>query len=170
MTEDIKAEEIVFMIRKIGLDLTAHIDMCFKSEHMSGAQAYFVVYILRYHSEGTYLTDLSREIGVSKSTLSAMIKKLREKGYLYFQENPSDVRKKKVLPTEKLRTEGGAFLRKAEELEAELCSAFNPQEMEQLWKLGQKLLCKLDRMEYDEIRRNRRFIYREKSFATAQTV
>ena len=100
MTEDFRTEELLFMVRKISLDLTAQIELCFKSENMSGIQAYFMVYILRHHPEGTYLTELSHEIGVSKSTLSELIKKLREKGYLYFQENPCDVRKKKVLPRE----------------------------------------------------------------------
>ena len=84
-----------------------------------------MVYILRHHPEGTYLTDIARETGVSKSTLSALIKKLREKGYLYFQENPCDVRKKTVLPTEKLKSEGRAFLKKAEEMEEEICSVLS---------------------------------------------
>ena len=117
MTEDFRTEELLFMVRKISLDLTAQIELCFKSENMSGIQAYFMVYILRHHPEGTYLTELSHEIGVSKSTLSALIKKLREKGYLYFQENPCDVRKKKVLPTEKLNAEGNVILQKAAEME-----------------------------------------------------
>ena len=79
MTEDFRTEELLFMVRKISMDLTAQIELCFKSENMSGIQAYFMVYILRHHPEGTYLTELSHEIGVSKSTLSALIKKLREK-------------------------------------------------------------------------------------------
>lgn len=170
MTEDFRTEELLFMTRKIGLDLTAQIKLCFKSENMSGVQAYFMVYILRHHPEGTYLTELSHEIGVSKSTLSALIKKLREKGYLYFQENPCDVRKKKVLPTEKLKTECNAFLQKAEKMETEICSVLSRQEKTQLWELEQKLLAQLSRMEHDETKTDRRFIYREKSFATAQTV
>ena len=101
MTEDFRTEELLFMVRKISLDLTAQIELCFKSENMSGIQAYFMVYILRHHPEGTYLTELSHEIGVSKSTLSALIKKLREKCYLYFQENPCDVPKKESAPYRK---------------------------------------------------------------------
>lgn len=170
MTEDFRTEELLFMVRKISLDLTAQIELCFKSENMSGIQAYFMVYILRHHPEGTYLTELSHEIGVSKSTLSALIKKLREKGYLYFQENPCDVRKKTVLPTEKLKIEGNAFLKKAEEMEDEICSGLSRQEKIQLLELEQKLLAQLSRMEHDETKKDRRFIYREKSFATAQTV
>ena len=170
MTEDFKTEELLFMARKIGMDLTTLIEFYFKNEDMSGIQAYFMVYILRHHPEGTYLTDIARETGVSKSTLSALIKKLREKGYLYFQENPCDVRKKTVLPTEKLKIEGNAFLKKAEEMEDEICSGLSRQEKIQLLELEQKLLAQRSRMEHDETKKDRRFIYREKSFATAQTV
>ena len=170
MAKDFRTEELLFMVRKISLDLTAQIELCFKSENMSGIQAYFMVYILRHHPEGTYLTELSHEIGVSKSTLSALIKKLREKGYLYFQENPCDVRKKKVLPTEKLKAEGNVFLQKAEEMESEICSVFSGQEKAEFWKLEQKLLTQLSGMEHEKTKTDRRFIYREKSFTTAQTV
>ena len=45
-----------------------------------------MVYLLRHHPQGTYLTELCREIGVSKPTLSVLMKKLREKGYLTFRK------------------------------------------------------------------------------------
>ena len=105
-----------------------------------GVQVYFLVYILRHHPNGTYLTELCREIGASKSTLSALIKKLREKGYLYFQEDPEDIRRKEVLPTERLLEEGSAFVAQADQMETEVCSALDRQEKGQLWDLGQKLL------------------------------
>lgn len=170
MTEDFRTEELIVMTRKIGLDLTTLIELCFKNEDMSGIQAYFMVYLLRHHPKGTYLTDISHETGVSKSTLSAQIKKLREKGYLYFQENPCDIRKKKVFPTEKLKIEGNAFLQKAKKMEMDIGSVFSCQEKVQLLELEQKLLAQVSRMEHDETKKDRRFIYREKSFATAQTV
>ena len=66
MTEDFRTEELLFMTRKIGMDLTTLIEFYLKNEDMSGIQAYFMVYILRHHPEGTYLTDIARETGVSK--------------------------------------------------------------------------------------------------------
>ena len=102
MEEDFRAEDLLFMMKKISLDLAAQMDQCLKNSEMTGVQVYFLVYILRHHSKGTYLTELCREIGVSKATLSALIKRMREKEYLYFLEDPGDVRKKKVLPTAKL--------------------------------------------------------------------
>ena len=39
MTEDFKTEELLFMARKIGMDLTTLIEFYFKNEDMSGIQA-----------------------------------------------------------------------------------------------------------------------------------
>ncbi len=107
---------------------------------MSGVQVYFLVYILRHHPNGTYLTELCHEIGASKSTMSALIKKLREKGYLCFQEDPEDIRKKEVLPTERLLEEGERIVAKAVRWRRSFAVRLNRQERGQLWDLGQKLL------------------------------
>ena len=107
MPEDISAEELIFTIRKVGLHLTTQLELCFKEKEISGIQAYFLVYILRHHPKGTFLTELYHEIGVSKPTLSVLIKKLKQKGYLSLEENPEDIRKKKVVPTAKLLEEQG---------------------------------------------------------------
>ena len=137
---------------------------------MSGTQVYFLIYILRHHPGGTYITELCHEIGVSKSTLSALIKKLRKKDYLYFQEDPEDIRKKEVFPTEKLLAVSEEFLRKAGELEEQVCGGLDDGERIQLWNLGQKLLLQMDGGEHDKEKKDRRIIYREKSFTAAQTI
>ena len=80
MEEDVSAEKLFFLLKKISLTLTPQLEEHLKTGDMSGVQVYFLVYILRHHPNGTYLTELCREIGASKSTLSALIKKLREKG------------------------------------------------------------------------------------------
>lgn len=156
MTESLKTEELLFGIRKIGLNLTAQLELNLKSQTITGVQVYFLVYILRHHPKGTYLTELCREIGVSKATLSALIKKMREKGYLYFLADPDDVRKKKVLPTAKLIAEGDKFMERADQMESEICSALDRQEQTQLWNLEQKLITQFARMEHGVNNENNR--------------
>lgn len=157
MEESFSTEELLFMMKKLSLNMTAQLELNLKYKSITGVQVYFLVYILRHHPKGTYLTELCREIGVSKPTLSELIKKLREKGYLYFHEDPDDVRKKKVLPTEKLLTEGNRFMEKADQMESEICSVLDRQEKVQLWNLEEKLLMQLDRMERNE--KNRQEVY-----------
>lgn len=170
MEEDFRTERQLYLMRKISLNLTEQLELNLKDGNISGIQVYFLVYILRHHPEGTYLTELCREIGVSKSTLSVLIKKLRIEGYLCFQENPEDIRKKKVLPTEKLNAEKEQFLQKALQAEKEICGALDGREWEQLCMLEQKLLAQLARKEHEEMRTDRRYLSREKSFTTAETV
>lgn len=170
MEEDFRTERQLYLMRRISLNLTEQLELNLKGGNISGIQVYFLVYILRHHPEGTYLTELCREIGVSKSTLSVLIKKLRIEGYLCFQENPEDIRKKKVLPTEKLNAEKEQFLQKALQAEKEICGALDGREWEQLCMLEQKLLAQLARTEHKEMRTDRRYLSREKSFTTAETV
>lgn len=169
MEEDFRAEDLLFMMKKISLDLAAQMDQYLKNSEMTGVQVYFLVYILRHHPKGTYLTELCREIGVSKATLSALIKRMREKDYLYFLEDPGDVRKKKVLPTTKLIAEGNEFLRKADQMEAEICSVLDADERRKLWDLEKKLIGRFAAMEENE--KDRQEVYnREKSITAAGAV
>lgn len=170
MTEDIRTEELLFMAKKIGLDLTSQLEFYLGDQEMSGVQAYFMVYILRHHPEGTYLTELCREIGLSKSILSAMLKKVRKAGYILFREEPEDIRKKKILPTDKLRAEDEQLLRKADRMESELFSVLDQQEKALLWKLERKLLLHLTDMEHSQSNKDRRLSYSEKSYTAAGTV
>lgn len=170
MTEDIRTEELLFMAKKIGLDLTSQLEFYLGDQEMSGVQAYFMVYILRHHPEGTYLTELCREIGLSKSTLSAMLKKVRKAGHILFREEPEDIRKKKILPTDKLRAEDEQLLRKADRMESELFSVLDQQEKALLWKLERKLLLHLTDMEHSQSNKDRRLSYSEKSYTAAGTV
>ena len=102
-----------------------------------------------------FITEMCREIGVSKATLSVLVKKLREKGYLCFQESPGDVRKKRSVPTEKLIVQGNGFLQRADRMEAQICSPLGRKEREELWELEQKILTQLKKMEKEnrEIKR-----------------
>ena len=169
MTESSETEELLFMIKKIGLNLSARMELSLKNRDLTGVQVYFLVYILRHHPDGTYLTELYHEIGVSKATLSALIKKLKEKNYLCFLEDPEDIRKKKILPSEKLLNEREGFLQETEQMETEILSVLDRQEQIQLKNLEEKLIRQFTEMEQKEKNRQE-VIYSEKSIAAAGKV
>ena len=89
MAEMPRSEDLFLMLKRISWTLTAQLELRLKERNMRGTQVYFLVYLLRRHPQGTYLTELSREIGLSKSTLSPLIKRLRESG-LEITETRSD--------------------------------------------------------------------------------
>lgn len=155
MTEEHQAEELIFLMKKLSIDLETQLEKSMKEKNISGVQVYFMVYILRHHPKGTYITELCHEVGVSKATLSVLVKKLREKGYLCFQETPEDVRKKKVVPTEKLILEGNEFLKRADRMEAAICGGLDCREKKQLWNLEQKILTQLKQMDNERLRKGR---------------
>ena len=161
MAEMPRSEDLFWMLKRISWTLTAQLELRLKERNMRGTQVYFLVYLLRRHPQGTYLTELSREIGLSKSTLSPLIKRLRESGYLCFRENPSDVRRKRVCPTEKLLAEQRELLEKAGRMERELDTALNQRERLQLWRLGRKLLEHLEQPDRSEYETDRRMLERE---------
>ena len=147
MVQDVREDELLFLMKKINIDMEIQLKSYLECEGMSGTQVYFMVYILRHHPKGTYISEMCREIGVSKATLSVLVKKLREKGYLYFEEDPRDIRKKKIIPAEKLIVRGNDFLQKAERMEAHFCGGLDSQEKECLWNLEQKFLMQMSTLE-----------------------
>lgn len=157
-------EEMLYMMKKISLNWTMQLKMQLKSKNMTGIQVYFVVYILRHHPEGTYLTELYREIGISKATLSAMIKKLRNEGYLYVETDFKDIRKKKVLPTEKLMADKEMFLKQADKVEYGICKVLDQQEKKNLLELEHKILAQFEGIDHEQIeKKDGRFYKNEKS-------
>ena len=53
MAEVSGAEELIYTMKKISLDLTAQLELNLKTEDISGVQVYFMVYILRHHRDGS---------------------------------------------------------------------------------------------------------------------
>lgn len=147
MIEEFQTERLLLLLKKINIDMELRLEKALRKEDMSGTQAYFLVYILRHHPGGTYITELCHEIGVSKATLSTLAKKLREKGYLCFEENPKDVRKKKLVPTEKLTVQEEEFLSRAQQVEEKICQVLDLKERQQLWQLEHKILIGLSEKE-----------------------
>lgn len=164
MSDKFQVEDVVLMMKKINIDLELYLEKEMSTHQMSGTQVYFLVYILRYHPEGSYISEMCREIGVSKATLSVLVKKLREKGYLYFRQNPEDIRKKKVLPTEKLIKEGTEFIGMAQKMEDAICQLLDEKERQSFWEMENKILFGLNVTKKD---RRRRY---ENSFGTTEAV
>ena len=64
MAESFKTEELLFMMKRINLSLTAQMELSLGNKEITGVHVYFLVYILRHNTDGTYLTELCRQIGV----------------------------------------------------------------------------------------------------------
>ncbi len=68
-------------------------------------------------------------------------------GYLYFLEDPKDIRKKMVFPTEQLKDKREELLAQVQQMENEICRVLNLKEKKQLRELEQKMLLGLKKDE-----------------------
>ena len=57
MTERFQIENLFMMFKKISWNLSAQLEVRLGDEEVSGTQVYFLVYLLRHHPHGTYLTE-----------------------------------------------------------------------------------------------------------------
>lgn len=66
---------------------------------LTPAQSSLLLFILKRVPKGTTLTELYREIGITKASLSSLIKSATEKGYLQAVTDNTDRRVKFLVPT-----------------------------------------------------------------------
>ncbi len=140
MKENISKEDLLLMVKRLDLSLDAHLNRVMGGQDLSGGQAAVLCYLLRHHPEGSCIRDLCLELGVSHATLSLMIKKLQEKGYLSVQADAADRRKRKLTATEKLLREAGGFLKRSDQAESQICKALDSRERQELYRLQKKML------------------------------
>ena len=116
---------------------------------LTAVQARVLLYILDHGGQGTSLTALHREFGCSMATLSGMLKRLREKGYVRVEHCSGDERCKLLFGTEKgerIRTE---LLRSLEQVQYRLYDCLSREELSTLDGLQQKMLQNLSALTQD---------------------
>lgn len=94
-------QNIVILLRQ----LHAALEQCAKEQlescNLSPSQGLILGYLFSKSGESVYSVDLHAHLCLSKSAISAELKKLRGSGYLQLLENPGDDRKKRIVLTEK---------------------------------------------------------------------
>ena len=95
-------EDLYIKAKKLCLSTESVLDKQLYEDGLTTCQCYLLYYIWAYHPEGTFTTNLHRELGLSMATVSGSLKRLRQKGYLEAQICAADERQKKLIPTRKL--------------------------------------------------------------------
>ena len=89
--------------RRISIQMEQWVNRTLEPVGLTAAQASILLHVLNQGEEGTSLTAIHRAFGYSMPTMSGMLKRLREKGYLRVEPCADDDRCKKLLGTEKGR-------------------------------------------------------------------
>ena len=87
--------------RQIGIQLELQANRIMAGRELTGAQGRMLLYILDHSETGTSLTQIHNAFGYSKAALSAILKRLREKGYVRVEHCAGDDRRKILFGTEK---------------------------------------------------------------------
>ena len=87
--------------RRICIGMEQYVNRSLAPRGITAAQAQVLCYILDQGPQGTSLTAIHRTFGYSMATLSGMLKRLREKGYVRAEHCAGDERCKLLFATEK---------------------------------------------------------------------
>ena len=107
---------------------------------ITAVQAHILLFLLHQGERGTLLTDIHRSFGYSMPTLSCMVKRLREKGYIRAEHCRGDDRRRLLFATETARLLQPELERSIGAVHRQLYDGFSQEELDTLDRLQQKLL------------------------------
>lgn len=131
---------LVWDSRKINIQLDQLVNQSLAEEDITVVQAQILLHVLRRAEAGTSVTALHQELHYSKATVSSLVKRLRQKGYVRVEPCREDDRRRLLFGTEKgLRVR--KFLEDSiRDAEDRLYRGFSPQELSTLDHLQRKML------------------------------
>ena len=126
--------------RQISIQMELRANEALARGDLTAVQAHMLLYILRDPEQGASLTDIHRAFGYSMASLSGLVKRLREKGYVRVERCERDDRRKLLYPTEKGLAARAALEGALERLNARLYDCFSPEELAELDRMQKKML------------------------------
>lgn len=107
---------------------------------VTAVQARILLYILHAGNQGISLTALHHTFGYSMATMSGMVKRLREKGYLVAKHCKEDDRRRLLCATEKSRRLQSDLEHVIDTVQSGLYEGLSPDELCTLDRLQGKML------------------------------
>ena len=110
-----------------------------KNLGITSGQCIMLNHLLSQDSKALYAKDIQKAFGISKATISTILKSLKKKGYLNTEGDIADDRKKRLVLTEKAdekQQEVEDFLKKRGE---DMCRGISRQELQ----LTEQVLCRM---------------------------
>lgn len=137
---DLERSRLILDSRHISIQLDQLVNRTLAETGLTLVQAKALLYMMGQPDTGTSVTALHRAAGCSKATISNLVKRLREKGYVRVEHCREDDRRRLLFVTEKGRRVQSlldAAIRRAEET---LYLGFTDQELSDLDRLQQRML------------------------------
>ena len=129
--------------RQINIQLEQSGNRAMAQKGLTAIQAHILLYILDHSDRGISLTDIHREFGYSMASLSGIIKRLKEKGFVRTEHWDGDERRKLIVATSSALELQQRLDRSSAQVRQRLWRCFTPQELHDLDCLQRKLLSSL---------------------------
>lgn len=126
--------------RQINIQMDQLANQSLAATGLTGGQAHALLYILRHSEAGASVTGLHQASGYSKATISHLIKRLREKGYVRVEFCQEDNRRRLLFSTEKGRQVQCILEESIRGAEEQLYRGFSDQELSVLDNLQKRML------------------------------
>lgn len=127
-------------MKQLSIRLEACLNQAAALHGLTAAQAQVLAYVLEHSEEGVCATEMYRALGLSKPSISALVKKLKGKGYVYIRNAENDDRQKLILATPQGRALGKGIFQTLKQLQAKICSGLKTEELRALQSVQHKML------------------------------
>ena len=126
--------------RQIGIGLDQLANSILAGADITAVQALTLLYILQNAEEGVSVTSLHLASGHSKATVSRLVKRLWEKGYVSLEPSREDRRQRLLYGTREGRQLRSFLEQSISRSEERLYRGFSAGELEELDRLQKKML------------------------------
>lgn len=135
-----KEDNVLRLLKKLNLAVEAVINGMFQENDLTAAQCDVLNYLLIHEGPELSATQVHQELGLSRAAISALLKRLKGKGYLTFKTCPHDDRQKQIVLTEKARQMEQEMDKRAGKMESRLFCGFSGEEQNQLEQMLKQML------------------------------
>ena len=99
MMSAVEFRSLLQTLRQLSIRLEACFNRAAALHGLTAAQAQVLAYVLEHSEQGVCATEIYRVLGLSKPSISALVKKLKGKGYVYTKNAENDDRQKLIFAT-----------------------------------------------------------------------
>ena len=125
-------EQLLWVLKKLNMDAELLMNRVYEDMGLTAAQGAVLLFILEYPDGTLCSTNIHRILGVARPTVSGLLKRLREKGYIEFRPGPKDDRQKIILVTPTARLLKEALDLRMLEMEHRVLNGITPRDEQTL--------------------------------------
>lgn len=98
---ELRESLLLWNLKKVNLELESVMNGLLEDLGLTASQGTILIYVLQHQETGICSAEIHRTFGIARPTVSNLLKKLRQKEYIQFENCPNDDRQKMILATQK---------------------------------------------------------------------